>query len=87
MLAKTAPEGPPGFTNVKNGRASVTGYAVHKITGLAGEMTTDRKRVARASYLGVFADVLASMATGARHRDTRPSLLFFCPWSFHLPVQ
>ena len=58
MLAKTAPKGPPGFTNVKNGRASVTGYVVHKITGLAGEMATDRKRVARASYLGVLADVL-----------------------------
>ena len=29
MFAKTAPEAPPGFTNVKNGRASVTftGYA------------------------------------------------------------
>ena len=46
MFAKTTPEATPGFTNVKNGRASVTGYhAVHKITGLAGEMATDRKRV------------------------------------------
>ena len=58
------PKVPPGFSNVKNGRASVTGYAVHKITGLAGEMDTDSKRVARASYLGARADVLASMATG-----------------------
>ena len=38
MFAKTTPEAPPGFTNVKSGRASVTEYAVHKITGLAGEM-------------------------------------------------
>ena len=68
MFAKTTPEAPPGFTNVKNGRASVTGYAVRKITGLAGEMATDRKRVVRASYLGVRADVLASMATGTLTR-------------------
>ena len=68
MLAKTAPEGPPGFTNVKNGRASVTGYAIHKVTGLVGQMAMDRKRVARASYLGVLADVLVSMATGALTR-------------------
>ena len=65
MFAKTTPQVPPGFTNVKNGRASITGYAVHKITGLEGEMATDRKRVVSASYLGVRADVLASMATGA----------------------
>ena len=65
MFAKTNSEAPPGFTNVKNGRASVTGHAVHKVTGLAGEMATDRKRVVRASYLGVRADVLSSMATGA----------------------
>ena len=68
VLAKTTPKGPSGFTNVKNSRASVTGYAVHKITGLAGDMAKDRKRVARASYLGVLADVLASMATGALTR-------------------
>ena len=65
MFAKTTSKAPPGFTNVKNGRASVIGYAVYKITGPAGEMATDRKRVVRASYLGVRADVLASMATGA----------------------
>ena len=68
VFAKTTPEAPPGFTNVKNGRASVTGYAVHKITGLAGEMATDRKRVVRGSYLGIRADVLASMVTGALTR-------------------
>ena len=44
MFAKTTPKAPPGFTNVKNGRASVTGYAVHKITGLAGEMATRQKK-------------------------------------------
>ena len=53
VFAKTTPEAPPGFTNVKNGRASVTGYAVHKITGLAGEMATDRKRVVRAGRISV----------------------------------
>ena len=37
---------------------------MHKITGLAGEMATDRKRVAGASYLGVRADVMASTANG-----------------------
>ena len=42
--------------------------SVHKITGLAGEMATDRKRVVRASFLGVRADVLASLATGALTR-------------------
>ena len=52
MFAKTTPESPLGFINVKNDRALVTGYVVHKITGLAGEMATDRKRVVRASYLG-----------------------------------
>ena len=58
MFAKTTPEALPGFTNVKNGRASVTGYALYKITGLAGEMATDRKSGVRASYLSVRADVL-----------------------------
>ena len=43
MFAKTTPEAPPGFTNVNNGRASVTGYAVRKITGLAGEMPRTEK--------------------------------------------
>ena len=52
MFAKTTPEALPIFTNVKNGRELVTGYEVYKITGLVGEMATDRKRVNRASYLG-----------------------------------
>ena len=49
MFAKKTVEAPPGLTNVKNGRALVTEYAVHKITGLVGEMATDRKRVVRIS--------------------------------------
>ena len=42
MFTKTTVKAPPGFTNVKNGRASVTGYAVQSVTGLAGEMTRER---------------------------------------------
>ena len=56
------PEALSGFTNVKNGRRLVTGYAVHKITVLAGEMTMDRKRAFRASYLSEGSDVLVGMA-------------------------
>ena len=61
-------EAPPGFTNVENVRASVTGYAVNKITRRAGEMATNRERVVRASYLDVRADALAGMATRALTR-------------------
>ena len=68
MFAKTTPEAPTGFTNVKNGKALVTEYAVHKITVLACEMVTDRKRVVRASYLGFRTDALASIATRALTR-------------------
>ena len=45
----STPEAPPSFTNVKNGRASVTGYAVHKITGLTGEMAQRAVWIARVS--------------------------------------
>ena len=65
MFAKTTPEAPPGFTNVKNVGASV---AVNKITRLASEMATDRERVVRASYLDARAGVLAGMATRALTR-------------------
>ena len=36
MFAKTTPEIASGFTDIKNDRTSVTGYAVYGITGLAG---------------------------------------------------
>ena len=63
------PEAPPGFTNVKNVWASVTGYVVNKITRLVGEMaSTDREKVVRASYLDARADVLAGMVTWALTR-------------------
>ena len=65
MFAKTTPESPSGFTNIKNRRTSVTGYAVHKVTGLAGEMVTDGKILAfRTLYLGLGTDVRAGMVTG-----------------------
>ena len=63
MFAKTTSEAPSGFTNIKNCRASVTGYAVHKVTGLAGEMVTDGKIAFGTSYLGLGTDVRAGMAT------------------------
>ena len=40
VFVKTTPEAPSSFTNVKNGRTSDTGYAVHKIIGLAGNHFT-----------------------------------------------
>ena len=52
VFAKTTPEASSGFTNVKK-RASMAGYAVHKIFGLAGEMVTDSKGAFRASFLGM----------------------------------
>lgn len=40
VFVKTAPEAPSSFTNVENGRTSDTGYAVHKIIGLASNRFT-----------------------------------------------
>ena len=57
MFTKTTPEVLSDFTNIMNRKASVTGYAVHKVTGLAGEMVTDRKIAFRTSNLGLGTDV------------------------------
>ena len=59
MFAKTTPEAASGFTNIMNRRASVTGYVVHKVTGLAGEMVTDGKIAFRTSYLGLGTNIRA----------------------------
>ena len=64
MFTKTTPETLTGFTNIKYRRASVIGYAVHKVTGLAGEMVTDGKIAFRTSNLGLGTGVRAGMATG-----------------------
>ena len=52
MFAETSPEASSCFSNVKNGRASVTGYVVRKIIGLAEEVVTDGKIAFRTEYLG-----------------------------------
>ena len=64
MFSKSTSEASPSFTNVKMG-TSAAGYTVHEIFWHAGEMIMDGKGVLRASYLGDWIDVLASLATRA----------------------
>ena len=74
MFAKTTPEIPSGFTDIKNGRTSVAGCAVHKITGLAGKMAMDGKGASRTSYLCFRTDRVATWLLAG----TRATLISAC---------
>ena len=77
MFAKTTPEIPSGFTDIKNGRTSVAGYAVYKITVLAGKMAMDGKGASRTSYLCFGTDVRTVVATWML-TGTRATLISTC---------
>ena len=62
-VTKSTPEIPSGFSDLKSGRAWVAGYAVYKITGLAGKLAMDGKGASWSSYLGFRTDVRTGVAT------------------------
>ena len=77
MFAKTTPEIPTGFTDIKNDRTSVTAYALYKIIGLAGKMAMDGKGASRTPYLCFRTDVRTSVATWIL-TGTRATLISTC---------